>query len=65
MNDDRLYRRLALGCLFLVAYVALDYGHSGGGHGHPDRLNLLLVDGATRWLDDPEWLVQTLAGFSP
>ena len=25
------------------AYVALDYGHSGGGHGHPDRLNLLLV----------------------
>ena len=33
-------------------YVALDYGHSGGGHGHPDRLNLLLVDGATRWLDD-------------
>ena len=22
-------------------YVALDYGHSGGGHGHPDRLNLL------------------------
>ena len=33
-------------------YVALDYGHSGGGHGHPDRLNLLLVDGETRWLDD-------------
>lgn len=25
MIDDRLYRRLALGCLFLVAYVALDY----------------------------------------
>ena len=24
------------------AYVALDYGNSGGGHGHPDRLNLLL-----------------------
>ena len=34
------------------AYAALDYGHSGGGHGHPDRLNLLLADGATRWLDD-------------
>jgi hypothetical protein len=34
------------------AYVALDYGHSGGGHGHPDRLNLLIADGATRWLDD-------------
>lgn len=33
-------------------YVALDYGHSGGGHGHPDRLNLLLAVGATRWLDD-------------
>ena len=34
------------------AYVALDYGHSGGGHGHPDRLNLLLVRDAVRWLDD-------------
>jgi hypothetical protein len=33
-------------------YTALDYGHSGGGHGHPDRLNLLLARGATRWLDD-------------
>jgi hypothetical protein len=33
-------------------YIGLDYGHSGGGHGHPDRLNLLLADGATRWLDD-------------
>jgi hypothetical protein len=33
-------------------YVALDYGHSGGGHGHPDRLNLLLADDETRWLDD-------------
>jgi hypothetical protein len=33
-------------------YVALDYGHSGGGHGHPDRLNFLMADGATRWLDD-------------
>jgi hypothetical protein len=33
-------------------YVALDYGHSGGGHGHPDRLNLLLADGDSRWLDD-------------
>lgn len=34
------------------AYVALDYGHSGGGHGHPDRLNLTLAVGSTRWLDD-------------
>ena len=33
-------------------YGALDYGHSGGGHGHPDRLNLLLMNGAIRWLDD-------------
>ncbi|MDE3172772.1 MAG: heparinase II/III family protein [Gemmatimonadota bacterium] len=33
-------------------YAALDYGQSGGGHGHPDRLNLLLSVGATRWLDD-------------
>ena len=33
-------------------YAALDYGHSGGGHGHPDRLNLLLARGETRWLDD-------------
>lgn len=33
-------------------YVALDYGSSGGGHGHPDRLNMLLYDGPTRWLDD-------------
>ncbi|HKS04688.1 MAG TPA: heparinase II/III family protein [Gemmatimonadaceae bacterium] len=33
-------------------YVALDWGQSGGGHGHPDRLNVLFADGATRWLDD-------------
>ena len=33
-------------------YAALDYGHSGGGHGHPDRLNLLLADDSVRWLDD-------------
>lgn len=33
-------------------YVALDYGESGGGHGHPDRLNILLSQGSTRWLDD-------------
>ena len=56
-------------------YVALDYGHSGGGHGHPDRLNLLLVDGATRWLDDMgtgsyvdpslHWYRSTLAHDAP
>ena len=33
-------------------YVALDWGQSGGGHGHPDRLNLLFMHGDTRWLDD-------------
>lgn len=33
-------------------YAALDYGHSGGGHGHPDRLNLILATKAVRWLDD-------------
>jgi hypothetical protein len=33
-------------------YVALDFGQSGGGHGHPDRLNLLFAQGRSRWLDD-------------
>lgn len=33
-------------------YAALDFGQLGGGHGHPDRLNLLLARGSTRWLDD-------------
>jgi hypothetical protein len=33
-------------------YAALDYGVSGGGHGHPDRLNLLLFNGGSRLLDD-------------
>ena len=34
------------------AMVALDYGHHGGGHGHPDRLNINLSTGSSRWLDD-------------
>lgn len=56
-------------------YVALDYGHSGGGHGHPDRLNLLLADGDARWFDDPgtgsyvdpslHWYRSTLAHTAP
>lgn len=56
-------------------YVALDYGHSGGGHGHPDRLNLLLTHGAERWLDDMgtgsyvdptlHWYRSTLAHNAP
>jgi hypothetical protein len=33
-------------------YVALDYGPSGGGHGHPDRLNVLLARGDDHILDD-------------
>ncbi|HEX2781599.1 MAG TPA: heparinase II/III family protein, partial [Gemmatimonadaceae bacterium] len=56
-------------------YVALDYGESGGGHGHPDRLNLVVCDGSTRWLDDPgtgsyvdrslHWYRSTLAHCAP
>jgi hypothetical protein len=57
------------------AYVALDFGASGGGHGHPDRLNMLLSDGPTRWLDDMgtgsyvdpslHWYRSTLAHNAP
>ncbi len=56
-------------------YVGLDYGQSGGGHGHPDRLNLTLYHGATRWLDDMgtgsyvdpslHWYRSTLAHNAP
>jgi hypothetical protein len=56
-------------------YVALDYGVSGGGHGHPDRLNLLVSDGDTRVLDDMgtgsyvdpslHWYRSTLAHNAP
>ena len=56
-------------------YAALDYGHSGGGHGHPDRLQLLLSMGATRILDDPgtgsyvdpmlHWYRSTMAHCAP
>jgi len=56
-------------------YAALDYGHSGGGHGHPDRLNVLLSDGDARWLDDMgtgsyvdsslHWYRSTLAHNAP
>ncbi|HEX8851149.1 MAG TPA: heparinase II/III family protein, partial [Gemmatimonadaceae bacterium] len=56
-------------------FVAVDYGESGGGHGHPDRLNLVLADGDTRWLDDPgtgsyvdrslHWYRSTLAHCAP
>jgi hypothetical protein len=56
-------------------FVGLDYGRSGGGHGHPDRLNLLLSDGDSRWFDDPgtgsyvdeslHWYRSTLAHTAP
>ncbi|GLC27640.1 heparinase II/III domain-containing protein [Roseisolibacter agri] len=56
-------------------WVAVDYGHAGGGHGHPDRLNLLVADRATRWLDDMgtgtyveralHWYRSTLAHQAP
>ena len=56
-------------------YAALDYGHHGGGHGHPDRLNLLLAQGARRILDDMgtgsyvdpslHWYRSTLAHNAP
>ena len=56
-------------------YVALDYGETGGGHGHPDRLNMLLMDGPVRWLDDMgtgsyvdrslHWYRSTLAHNAP
>ncbi len=58
-----------------AVYAALDYGHSGGGHGHPDRLNLLLADHDARWFDDPgtgsyvdpslHWYRSTLAHTAP
>ncbi|HSA56872.1 MAG TPA: heparinase II/III family protein [Gemmatimonadaceae bacterium] len=58
-----------------AVYVALDYGHAGGGHGHPDRLNLWLVHGAARVLEDVgtgsyvdpalHWYRSTLAHNAP
>lgn len=56
-------------------YVALEGGHTGGGHGHPDRLSLTLQDGGTRILEDPgtgsyveralHWYRSTLAHNAP
>ena len=58
-----------------TAHVTLDYGHGGGGHGHPDRLNLTYMDEGRRWLDDPgtgsyvdrslHWYRSTLAHCAP
>lgn len=33
-------------------YCSLDYGHYGGGHGHPDRLQISLFARGRRWLTD-------------
>ena len=33
-------------------WVGLDYGDPGDGHGHPDRLNLVIATPECRWLDD-------------
>lgn len=56
-------------------YVGVDYGQSGGGHAHPDRLNLTLAEGGIRWLDDMgtgsyvdpslHWFRSTLAHNAP
>ncbi|HEY0969443.1 MAG TPA: heparinase II/III family protein [Gemmatimonadales bacterium] len=56
-------------------YAALDYGESGGGHGHPDRLNIIHSVGGERVLDDPgtgsyvdpslHWYRSTLAHHAP
>jgi hypothetical protein len=56
-------------------YAALDYGHSGGSHGHPDRLNLWLVLGDQRVFEDVgtgsyvertlHWYRSTLAHNAP
>ncbi len=56
-------------------YVALEGGHSGGGHGHPDRLALTLQSDDARWLQDPgagsytdrslHWYRSTLAHAAP
>ena len=32
--------------------MGLDYGDPGAGHGHPDRLNLVIATRHARWLDD-------------
>jgi hypothetical protein len=34
-------------------YASLEYGHYGGGHGHPDRLHLTLFANGVHWLLDP------------
>lgn len=56
-------------------YIALEGGHTGGGHGHPDRLALTVQHKHSRWLEDPgtgsyvdpslHWYRSTLAHAAP
>ena len=56
-------------------YIALDYGQTGGGHGHPDRLNFWLVRDKDRVFEDVgtgsyveralHWYRSTLAHNAP
>ena len=56
-------------------YASLECGAYGGGHGHPDRLNLTLHAGGRHWLPDPGtgsyvardlfWYRSTLAHNAP
>jgi hypothetical protein len=56
-------------------YAALECGGTGGGHGHPDRLNLLLHADGVYWLPDAgtgsyvardlQWYRSTLAHNAP
>jgi Heparinase II/III-like protein/Alginate lyase len=56
-------------------YVSLECGEYGGGHGHPDRLQLTLHAGGAHWLADPGtgsyvsrnlfWYRSTLAHNAP
>jgi hypothetical protein len=52
--------------------VALSYGPYGGGHGHPDKLNIVVYALGRQWLPDfpsmpyethwkPEWTAQTVS----
>lgn len=57
------------------SYVSLEFGHPGGGHGHPDRLHLTLHERGRPWLTDfgtgsyvrPDlfWYRSTLAHNAP
>lgn len=56
-------------------YIALEGGHTGGGHGHPDRLAITVQQNHARWLEDPGtgsyvdpslyWYRSTLAHAAP